>query len=290
MKYRGHETFSIRRNWLPKGILALNDHKDLFTSKERDPMNELGIGRNMVLSLRYWLQAVGIAEEVRAGKRQEMRFTQVGNAIFRYDRFVEETGTLWTLHYELAKNLERATAWYFFFNEFELSEFTKEDFVRALENFDRMHGGNTAVRSFEDDFECILKTYMTRGNSGSLDPEDNIESPFAELGLIDSTGKTYRKIIPPKEEIPLLIFLLVLSENADKFPNGEIPLNEIENGIGNAGKIFDLDTVTLMELLGGLENEGFAQIVRTAGIDVVRISKKWTATECLEKYYEELGK
>ena len=28
-------------------------------------------------------------------------------------------GTLWLLHYQLAKNKDEATAWYYFFNEFK---------------------------------------------------------------------------------------------------------------------------------------------------------------------------
>lgn len=63
MKYRGHETFSIRKDWLAKGIEAVQKNPGIFTDKTLEPMEELGIGRNMVVSLRYWMKAVGLTEE-----------------------------------------------------------------------------------------------------------------------------------------------------------------------------------------------------------------------------------
>lgn len=294
MKYRGHETFSIRRNWLAKGILAVSSRNDIFTGKEIDPMDELGIGRNMVFSLRYWLKACGITKEEKdlATKRMKMVFTPLGELIKEYDRYVEETGTLWLLHSELAQNREYATSWYYFFNEFNLSEFTKNDFVRGLQSFDEMNGGKTAPRSFEDDFECILNTYLPHSRNGTdIDPEDNIESPFAELGLIDSrntAGRIYRKTIPPKQNIPPLIALSLLYENAKDYRNFEIPLSDIQNKEKSLGKIFNLDTVTLMEILGELENREYIKIIRTAGLDVVTLQKDITKEDCIRKYFEGL--
>ena len=63
MKFRAHETFSIRKNWLAKGIKGINNKPDIFTAKDTGAMDYFGIGRNMVLSLRYWLRAVGIGTE-----------------------------------------------------------------------------------------------------------------------------------------------------------------------------------------------------------------------------------
>lgn len=296
MKYRGHETFSIRRNWLAKGILAVNENPGIFTDKHSDPTDFLGIGRNMVLSLRYWLRAVKLCEEQRdtESKRMKMHFTPLGELVRKNDPFVEENGTLWLLHCNLAGNLEAATSWYFFFNEFNLSEFTKEDFVSALKNFDRMNGGTTALRSFEDDFECIMGTYVPRfQESAEYDPEDNLECPFSELGLVErneKSGRLYRKIIPPQQAIPPLVLLSVLYEHASKYPGLEIPLSDIQNRQGNAGKLFNLDTMTLMDVLCILENRGLVNIVRTAGLDVVRLSGGLNAEVCIERYYEELKK
>lgn len=308
MKYRGHETFSIRKNWLAKGILAVTENKMIFTDKSQNPMDALGIGRNMVLSLRYWLKAVGLTEEKRNSetKKTETVLTNFGKIVFENDKLCEETGTLWLLHYFLATNFENATSWYFFFNEFNLSEFSKDDFVLALQNFDRINGGKTAIRSLEDDFECILNTYISRfKTSEEINPEDNIECPFAELGLldfVDKNKKNYRKIIPPKQNIPSLIFLAVLYDRIEKDsrvkPHNdiknidffEIPLSDIQNKKCFPGKIFNLDTITLMDILSELENKNLIKVVRTAGLDVVQISSEKKFSSCINDYYAELKK
>lgn len=319
MKYRGHETFSIRKNWLAKGIEAVQKNPEIFTDKTFAPMEELGIGRNMVFSLRYWMKAVGLTKEIKnpKTKKTETLFTNLGKIIYDNDQFVEEAGTLWLLQNELAVNRENATSWYFFFNEFNFTEFTKDDFVTALQNFDRMNGGSAALSSFDSDFECIVNTYVSRfKNVAEFDPEDNIESPFAELGLVDSIGsgkKLYRKVIPPKQNIPPLIFLSSLYRMCEKnndggvareYKNFEIPLSDIQNKKCGAGKVFNLDVITLMDILSELESRDFVKVVRTAGLDVVRLlpwkdfekdsaripCEKSAYENCIKKYYEELKK
>lgn len=293
-RYRGHETFSIRKNWLAKGILAIKRNPFVFTDKSHAPMDELGIGRNMVTSLRYWLKALGITVEVRNSKTKKTStdFTELGKVISQNDPYIEESGTLWILQYKLATNRENATSWYFFFNEFLQTEFSKDDFVGALQNFDRMNGGSTASSSFESDFECLINTYTSRfKNAKEIDPEDNIESPFAELGLIDYANqgkKIYRKISPSSQDIPALVFLYALCLEAKNYPNREIPLSDLQNKEFCAGKAFNLDSIALMDILGILENRDLLQVIRTAGLDLVKLKKDGCAIDNLKEYYAEL--
>ena len=103
MKFRAHDTFFIRKGWLSKGMKYVEQSPDVFISKEDNPMDVLGIGANMVKALRYWLQAVGLTEEPNKGKRVQS-FTVLGKSIFENDRYIEELGTLYLLHYKLATN------------------------------------------------------------------------------------------------------------------------------------------------------------------------------------------
>ena len=63
-KWRAHETYFIRKGWLSKGMRAVADKDDIFVDKNVNQMDELGIGSNMVKSLRYWLQATGVTSEI----------------------------------------------------------------------------------------------------------------------------------------------------------------------------------------------------------------------------------
>ena len=131
MKFRAHETFFIRKRWLSKGMKAVKNEPTAFISKEKNPMDTLGIGSNMVKSLRYWLQAVGITEEPNFGKRVQT-FTPLGEKIYEHDRYIEELGTLYLLQYRLASQEELAASWYYFYNVFNMTEFNRNDFVAGL--------------------------------------------------------------------------------------------------------------------------------------------------------------
>lgn len=101
MKLRGHETFFIRKGWLTKGMKYVRQNPDVFTAKEPDrkPMDVLGIGSNMVLSLRYWLQTVGLTTEEKGEKGKRIqRLTPFGELVFANDKYIEEIGTLYLLH------------------------------------------------------------------------------------------------------------------------------------------------------------------------------------------------
>ena len=294
MKFRGHETFFIRKGWLTKGMKYVKRHPDVFVSKEEKPMDVLGIGSNMVKSLRYWMQAVGITKEPTHGKRTQ-QFTPLGELIYRYDRYIEEQGTLSLLQYELASNQEEATAWYFFFNEFQMLEFTRDDFIRGLKNYVLMQDEETSVadRSYQDDFSCIINTYIPRIKGGRLQfsPENNIACPLGELGLIDyvSQDRTiYRKtMVQPQMLSPYIALAMILLQHDD---NTEVSLESLLHAHKSIGRAFNLDMTTLMQLLKQLEQLGEVEVVRTAGLDVVHIMTEYTAQECIEQYYQDVLK
>lgn len=167
MKFRAHDTFFIRKGWLSKGMRCVFNNPVVFISRDENPMDVLGLGANMVKALRYWLQAVGLTEEPPRGRRMQ-QFTRLGEIIYQHDTYIEELGTLCLLQYCLASQEDEATAWYFFFNEFSMSEFSREDFVSALQKYIKMRDNETdyAIRSLNEDFQCIINTYPVLLPSG----------------------------------------------------------------------------------------------------------------------------
>lgn len=293
MKFRAHDTFFIRKGWLSKGMKAVHFKPDVFVAKDENPMDVLGIGSNMVKSLRYWLVATNLTEEALQNKRRIQKFTKFGNQVFKNDRFMEEYGTLYLLHYMLSKNEEDATTWYFFFNEFNMSEFTREDFVAALQNYVSMKGETVAIRSMSDDFACILNTYLPRykTNPARVNPENNIDCPLGELGLIDildKNRKTYRKAIPTPETIHPWVLMAVMCNQS----NGrtEIGLNELLTAKCNIGKTFNLDAITMLDVLHQVEKLGLVKIIRTAGLDVIQLKQNYSFEECVDNYYACISK
>ena len=260
--------------------------------KTKDYMDVLGIGANMVKALRYWLQAVGVTEEANKGKRTQS-FTALGKLIYENDTYIEELGTLHLLQYRLASQSEEATAWYFFFNEFSMSEFSREDFVAALQKYIKMCDSETeyAIRSLNDDFQCIINTYLPRYKSGStrVTPENNIDCPFGELGLVDTLNKrkkTYKKSIPSSDTLNPYVVLAIIADNAHG--RTEISLNELLNAPCNIGKVLNLDSITMLDALYNIEKLGLIKINRTAGLDVINILEEIDFLECVKRFYASI--
>lgn len=293
MKFRAHDTFFIRKGWLAKGLRHVKNSPDVFISREENPMDVLGIGSNMVKALRYWLQAVGLTQEPTSGKRTQ-NFTELGNLIYKHDPYFEERGTLWLLQYRLASNSDLATAWYFFFNEFSMQEFTKNNFVTALKNYVEMQNDSTeiATRSLEDDFNCIIGTYLPRNkiDDKKISPENNIVCPFSELGLIEILNKRqkiFRKNIPSANSLNAWIIFAVIVDNSKG--RNEITLNELLRSPRNIGRVFNLDSIAMLDVLYKIEKLNLIKINRTAGLDVISILKKINFVDCVKNFYESIN-
>jgi hypothetical protein len=292
-KFRASETFFIRKGWLSKGMRYVSQKPDVFVDKKENPMDVLGIGANMVKSLRYWLQAVGLTSEPSKGKRIQ-KLTDFGALVYEHDPYTEELGTLYLLQYKLVTDENMAPAWYYFFNEFSLSEFNREDFLEQIQNYLKMKATKVALRSLSDDFACIISTYVPKykSNPSKESPENNITCPLGELGLIDILGKEernilYRKSTPSVRSFNPWVILAVICDQAKG--QEEIGLNDLLNGKRNIGKVFNLDSICMLEILHEVEKIGEIKIIRTAGLDVIRLKNaKRTFIECVEKYYADI--
>ena len=301
MKFRAHDTFFIRKGWLSKGMRNVIETPDVFVSRENNPMDVLGIGANMVKAMRYWLVAVGLTQESTSGKRIQTP-TQLGETIYAHDQYFEEMGTLWLLHYQLVNAKDgkdtEATSWWYFFNEFKVAEFTRDDFLAYINKYLRNSDeGDKPVRTIEEDFNCIINTYVPRSKSSpeKVCPESNIDCPLGELGLIDIVGteksgsrlKIYRKSSPKKDTLhPLILLAVIIDQAAGK---EEVHISAIQNDNGNAGKAFNLDIISLTALLYKIELLGHINVVRTAGLDVVKIKSNWSFLDCVAEYYRAIN-
>ena len=197
------------------------------------------------------------------------------------------------LHYNLVSNKNEATAWYYFFNIFNQSEFNRDEFVEELNKYIAIEGDlPVALRSLNDDFSCIINTYTSRLK---LDPfkitaENNIDCPFGELGLIDiiQKGKNprYRKSSIHPELVDPWIALAIIVDQAGK--NETINLNDLLNSPLNIGKVLNLDAITLLEVLHSIEKIEQIKIIRTAGLDIIKILNSLNFFQCVDKYYENI--
>ena len=68
LSFSGHETFPFRYTWLKKGVDAVLQDPSAFAS-ERATVT-LGVGKNMVNSIRHWCLATGLIKKPKGPSDQ----------------------------------------------------------------------------------------------------------------------------------------------------------------------------------------------------------------------------
>lgn len=298
LTFAKHETFHIREGWLFKGMSAVveatqaDEPYNPFLAE--DAPERLGIGRNMVRSLRYWMQATGLAAEQYEG-RSISRLTEFGELVWRHDPYLENEGTLWLIHYYLSCNRAEATSWYWFFNHFAPVSFSDKQATEALQNWvitvepER----RVAQSSLKKDVACLLRTYLPdeRGHN----PENLLESPLAQLGVLVQFGEGgqkryhWQKVDVNQLHPLILLYVLVDRQQQVRPLLQEVRLSQALQEPMNVGRVFNLTTAILTDLIAALNKEYSdltVRFVRTAGLDQLTLPQA-SCAEILARYYED---
>lgn len=191
IRLKGHEKFHLREGWIAKGLYGVSKNAKVFIGNEGT--DQLGVGTNMVKSIKYWMLAMGlIGDEQRNGAE----LTEFGKMILKYDAFLEDDLSLWLLHSHIAKNAFRSTVWYLFFNKCQAEEFTKEELFVVLkkELIAYAETDSFPESSLRDDMDVMLNMYSK--DIVSDDPEDKNKCPLAGLKLIKKENDVYYRQQP----------------------------------------------------------------------------------------------
>lgn len=296
MQFAGHETFHIRDGWLHKGLSVVSKRPDIFL--DHHATDTFGIGRNMVDALRYWLIASGMTVEgkiKKSDKSSAHRFTPLGKIINKKDRFIEEDLSLWALHYQLVTNIEKATAWYWFFNKMPVNRFDTQVCVnyllRWVEQSEFKKKPN--LSSLQKDVSCILRTYSkTNGRKRTEgSPEDSFECPFASLGLVEylENSDSY-KLNTGKRIIPVHSFAFAISRFASltKATKNEIGFQELLSAEFSPGRAFLFSAEGLLENIERLVEAlpKYFYFSKTAGLNTLKIKQQFEPAAILEAGFE----
>jgi hypothetical protein len=273
LQLAGHETFPLRYGWLKKAydraVEAMNDPSEALINifADEDAIARFGVGRNMVLSMRHWSLATGV---LKLGDSTSSRVpksvpAELGDFLFGQDHDVhlEHPASLWLIHWNLASVPGRAGAWHWAFNEFNESTFDRELMAQRLSRRCReLHEAGRMDRiasevSLKRDVECLVRTYYAAPATGRRAPEDSIESPLAELGLIQraALGDYFRFKRGAKPSLPDEVFLFALVDFwRNHFPGRKsfsVDLLTYERGA--PGLVFLLDEDSVAERLARME-------------------------------------
>lgn len=209
--FSGHETFPLRYAWLPKGVQGSQAHPSLFTRD--DAMVLLGVGKNMVTSIRFWCETLRLIELTDRGKIALP--TPLGQALFcdgGWDPYLEDPGTLWLLHWLLVSRRDKASTWYLAYTQFHGPTFTRDSLTEWLmKRIQQTPLVRTTPASVRRDVEVFIRTYTPSHASRDLPLEDTFDCPLVDLGLIKEVERgTYEFVRGPKPGLPQAIFTYAL--------------------------------------------------------------------------------
>ncbi len=292
-----HETFHPRFGWLKKAHDGAANNPSIFN--EEEAVVELGVGKNMVKSMRFWGTAFKILASIpHDGSRQQLLApSQLGHLLFRkddgWDPFSELPGTLWVLHWSLLSPKSRVPVWWLAMNEFSAIEFTAEE----LEQFvaERSADFTPTPSAIKKDVQCFLRMYSS-GQSQRATFDDVIDCPFRDLALIapsPADPSSFRFSVGAKPTLPPEVAAFAcLDFIARTTPLAKtVNLSRLSSSEpGSPGRAFKLSEAALEALLGqaAQQHDDIVQLSSSAGITqlIFKDDPARCATDLLHAYYK----
>lgn len=232
LKFSGHDTFHCRQQWLLKGIELIDNHKLNGFSNLEEAILNLGVGKNMVQSIHYWLRAFDLIDE-------DKKLTEIAHLIFSnkngFDRYLEDEGTLWLLQYLICKS-EYASIYKLIFADYIKERISNEFDENQIKKFIKSKvEKDISDNTLSSDFKVFIQSYYSSQKTlKSL--EDDYNSPLIELNLLSTVNRnddviTYKLNKDNRPNFPIEIFGYCLMFQFGN--NSAIPFNQIRETLGS---------------------------------------------------------
>jgi hypothetical protein len=291
LQFSGHDSFICKHFWLKKGYDFINRGDKSFNDELA--VVELGVGKNMVTAISYWLKAYGITD-------QSNQITELGHFLFNdrtgVDPYLEDLASIWLLHYSLIKS-EKASIYNLFFNEFRRDKlhFTKEQLSNFLQR--KLKGNdqnNVNTNTLNTDIGVFIRNYLRPGyKSRKIDIEDEFSNLFVDLQFMDSyqsENAEYKLVEWYKVEndvrldLPAEVVLFSILDN-DTYGNS-ISFKELSSGFSSPGAVFALNEDGLFNKIEQIQTK-IPEITFTesAGIRELQFQSKPNKWKVLNDYY-----
>ena len=279
--FSGHESFPCKTLWLKKGYDFVARGKD-FNSPEA--VIDLGVGKNMVVSIRYWLKVFGVC-------KNDQR-TWLGDYLFNdqngKDRYIEDLATLWLLHFNLVFNQE-ASLYHLLFcgyqkghTQFERDQvvtYVKFDMIEA----DKLNAFNE--NTVKKDVAVLIQNYALPRKAQS---NEDFSSMLIDLDLIrqNTEGKGYYFNLEGKRQVTKEIFMYALLMLKEREGDNTIAYETIQDEVGLAFCMQDHETIEMLKQLSK-DYSRYMLYTDNAGIRMLQFTKYLDKEQVLNDYYEK---
>ena len=185
-RFSGHETFACRFVWLPKAVRLIARAPEALADDERSIL-ELGLGKNMVRSLRFWLEAFGVAS-AQNGAWGLLPFGKTVLGEGGLDPYMERVETQWLLHWQLSTSASHPLfAWRHILFRRVRPDFTRTELLAELRMESERLGFEYSDTTLLQHADVFLHSYL--GSVGAVSPEDTLDGPLVDLGLVRRHGR-----------------------------------------------------------------------------------------------------
>lgn len=273
--FSGHDSFHCKSLWLKKGYDFLS-HEYNFNAP--DAVAELGVGKNMVNAIRYWLKSFGLTSNDKLTIIADYLFhTETGR-----DKYAEDLTTLWLLHYLLVST-NVASLYNLLFLSFqrEKREFDKEQLLQFIKRKcdvpeqKNVYNENTTNK----DIKVMLQNYVMPIDLKSL---DDFSALLINLNLIrKNEDKKYSFNSKSKDDVPSIIILYALIDlkGNDKTVSFDI--------LQDISLLFCMPITELIGIIKKLEKDfpGVIAYNDNSGVRNVQFLRDIDKLEVLDNYY-----
>ena len=287
-----HETFSLRYSWLTKGFQSVQKNSKIFS--DDNATIELGVGKNMVNAIKFWLRATAMISE----EKGDISTTELGNLLLAengFDPYLEDEATIWLIHWQIATNAELATAWFWFFNCFHKVEFSSDEAKKAISQFviEKLKGKHSD-KTVQQEIVLLLRMYAPLKISTGNSVDEILDAPLANLKLISysDVNRLYCATPQIRKNLPVEIIGFAVNEIFNHRNNlAEIPFEELiysKNQAIAVGAVFRLTENDLVAKLESLVRKypDYYQIRETAGNRQLFRLKEIQSLQFLMDYYK----
>ncbi len=276
--FSGHDKFDCKIDWITKGLEAYREDNRIFIqSNIETTIAQLGLGSNMVKSLNHWLKVFALID----GEK----LTVLGQTILDNDPYLENSDTLWILHWNLVKHREKATLYNLFFNKIYPHKFSKEEIVDYITAWLNENKTNLSPTTLNADVDVLIRMYNNHHG------ENHSMSLLSELNIVTKLSQSnYSLNINAVTPISDELFLYILCDYIEiQYSSSatSISIDDIQRGRLSIQKSLCMSEHTLyskIDKLSKLTNNRFTYS-ETAGIRQIYVTEQIDKSVILDKIY-----
>lgn len=251
--FANHESFHLRYSWLKRAYNNVKEDRLIFTRD--DALGKLGVGKNMVRSIRHWSLATKIIIPSGTKSNSPLKVSRMGDEIFRkggLDPYMTRPETLWLLHWQMHAPPCRMPVWWMILNDFDGTEIKVDDMLNHIKSRVANIPGwkSPSEKSIKKDIDVFVRTYSTVWDRENID--DYADYTFKVIGLVIQDSKDrIRFVHGPKEGMTPHIVAYACLDYIQKagIRAKSIAVSRLATDDGSVGRIFKLDEDDLTALL-----------------------------------------